>query len=964
LSDKRYSIDDILNEYAKPEYVDQRKKSAAADYELNELLKSYDVKEASSAADKLSESLEDIRGSLSHTDFLPNPVTPDVSDIKIQFTSEVLSSHAKKARPKPKPKSAEGEVKKLPEQPEPPKKSAEASAKGKASKTGLSFSEKFDLGVNYDNSRHKLSGERSFSDKFEMDDLYEDERKDKRTKERSSKISFTSTLRIGGTKSDPFEKYSSISEADSKSRGLTNEEESRGVYGISMSTYEKKPRNAEKSLDEILEEYSPPSDKRRNKAQSNNKGLTDFFIRKGDSEESGVPERTELLNGMMRMKKERLQAAPIERKSINDIDLHLDDKILPNTAPVEDTIYANEYDKLKALKERRSKKIKDFVLAGDEEETEEEASTAEAERVIDDFDDFEDAPSILNDIAQLKSSMAMRLLVLVFCLLSSLYVVLANDTELLPIMDMLDKREQVNIYLFVNTTIGLLAAFSSYTVISSGLSKLFSLNADCDTLAAASVVSSIAASMAVFADTGLIKLNHAHVYIPLAIAALTFNAYGKLLIINRTLRSFKFISGAGDKYAVVPVSDMEKAESFTRGALRDFPAVAAMKKTEFLTEFLKTAYSPDAADRFCRLFAPAVLGASLIAGVAGGLIYGLEYEKGGLYMGLSLFAGCIAICSGFSIMLNVNLPLSKASKTHAEAQGAILGYDCIEEFADVNCILADAKDLFPQGSVTLAAIKVFSDTRIDEAIVEAASLANQADSILKSMFYEIIGGKTELLNHVESYIYEDSMGLCGWINNKRVLLGSRELMDNHSIENLPSAEKEKEYIGDGIAVYLSISGELSAVFAVRMASSLEVKPALEELEKHGIYVVLRSVDSIVTINRLSDIFEVSPEYFKLLPFRIHPDYEEVTSYQSRTKATIACSGKFSVFSSLLLSCKHIRGTVSAGIWIQATSTALGFLIFMAMILTKSFSELSVSTVTMYSTIFLLILIGVQSIRKN
>jgi len=81
--------------------------------------------------------------------------------------------------------------------------------------------------------------------------------------------------------------------------------------------------------------------------------------------------------------------------------------------------------------------------------------------------------------------------------------------------------------------------------------------------------------------------------------------------------------------------------------------------------------------------------------------------------------------------------------------------------------------LFPQGMINLSAIKIFSDTRIDEAIVEAASLTNQAGSILKHMFYDIIAGKTEMLNPVESYIYEDSMGICGWINNKRVLLGNR-----------------------------------------------------------------------------------------------------------------------------------------------------------------------------------------------
>ncbi len=150
------------------------------------------------------------------------------------------------------------------------------------------------------------------------------------------------------------------------------------------------------------------------------------------------------------------------------------------------------------------------------------------------------------------------------------------------------------------------------------------------------------------------------------------------------------------------------------------------------------------------------------------------------------------------------------------------------------------------------------------------------------MFYDIIAGKTELLNPVESYIFEDSMGLCGWINNKRVLLGNRELMVNHSIEGMPPLTKEKEYTENGrTAVYLSISGELSAMFLVEITPTLEIIQALQDLQKNDVYIMIRSVDSIVSINRLSELFEISPEYLKLIPFRVHEQFNAVTSYQEK-----------------------------------------------------------------------------------
>ena len=91
---------------------------------------------------------------------------------------------------------------------------------------------------------------------------------------------------------------------------------------------------------------------------------------------SKVSGNTEIIENLIRIKKERGQRTavipPISRKSIADIDLNLDDKILPNTEPIPIDENASEMQKLRELKERRKKKISDFVLVGDEEDDDEE----------------------------------------------------------------------------------------------------------------------------------------------------------------------------------------------------------------------------------------------------------------------------------------------------------------------------------------------------------------------------------------------------------------------------------------------------------------------------------------------------------------------------------------------------------------------------------------------------------------
>lgn len=678
---------------------------------------------------------------------------------------------------------------------------------------------------------------------------------------------------------------------------------------------------------------------------------------------------TEIVNSLIRIKKERVSRtsllSPISRKSISDIDLNLDDKILPNTEQILISESNNEMEKLKALGERRNMKIRDFVLVGDEEENSAEEQAEEAsDSEINDFERFEDAPSIIHDIRQLKGSLLVRLFFLLITAFVSIYIMVANDFSF-PLPAMLSRVNEPTTYLFINTILGLLSAFVSYTVISCGLPKIFTFRSDSDTISALCIVSGIISTMVLLANPALVAAGVVNTFIPIGIISLVFNTIGKLLIVERTAKNFQYISGDYEHYALFTISDEEQASQFTRGTLSDFPVLASMRKTEFVTDFLRNSYSSDITDKFCRILAPIVLILAVVLAFVSSLIGGAVSQNDALCTAFSTFAGSISLSGCLAVMLVINLPLSRAAKKYSESSSAMLSYQSVEEFADTNSVLIDVAQLFPQGMVNLSAIKIFSDTRIDEAIVEAASLTNHAGSILKHMFYDIIAGKTELLNPVESYIYEDTMGLCGWINNKRILLGNRELMTNHSIEGMPTLEREKEYTENGkSAVYLSISGELSAMFIIEIKPNLEIRRSLKELEKNEIYVMLRSVDSVISINKLAEMFEISPEMLKLIPFRLHSNYDDVTTYVPRQSSSLVCMGRFSSFASLIIGSKRMRGTASLGVSIQVAAAIVGVIMAIALTLLSSFDQLSTTAFLLYNLAWAGITVILQAFRKT
>ena len=221
-----------------------------------------------------------------------------------------------------------------------------------------------------------------------------------------------------------------------------------------------------------------------------------------------------------------------------------------------------------------------------------------------------------------------------------------------------------------------------------------------------------------------------------------------------------------------------------------------------------------------------------------------------------------------------------------------------------------------------------------------------------------------MLYPVESYIFEDGLGLTGWIENKRVLLGNRKLMENHSIDGLPSLEKEKQYSKNGNAVvYLSISGIATTLFVVKAIPSLAVSGWLQELENENIITVIRTIDGFLSKEFISSLFGISPDSIKLLPFRYHKDYEKETEYSPRISSPMICSGHFPSFAMLIIGAKRLKYTANLGTAVQFGMSVLGGTLSLIMMIAGAFSQISPSVAICYNLIFLLISLLIPKFQK-
>lgn len=649
---------------------------------------------------------------------------------------------------------------------------------------------------------------------------------------------------------------------------------------------------------------------------------------------------------------------PVRRTSIKDVELGLENKLIEDTVEVvkHETASASAdeeyFSKSAQVSEQRRKKVEDFVLDGmsDDFEGSDEVTPKKVSYGQREFENYDDAPKILSDIMQVKSNLFLRLCVLLFTGLSSLLITIANDLEL-PVIKVFDRSVSPSAYLFSNTIMGLLALGVSYNIMTAGIKNIFTRKPDNDSIAAVGIFVSVIAGIATLFDPDSVREGFYHVYISAAIVGLIFNTLGKMMIVQRTEKNFRYIAGEFDRYAVKSV-DSSTAVNFGRGAVPINANMTAMRKTSFVENFIKNSYAPDVSDNFAKYSAPLILVVGLITGLLSFICdkhAGSMVEK--IYVALAAFSGTVTMCSSLSLILAVNLPINRATTKYLQYSSVILGYSAVEEYADANSILVEAAQLFPKESVDLVNLKLLSTDPLDECILMAASLVFRADSVLKTSFYRMLKGKLDMLYPVESYIFEDELGLSGWINNKRVLLGTRRHMEDHSIDGLPPVSKEAEYGKGNCILYLSISGVVSTMFVVKVTPSAAVSKWMRSLEREGIVTVVRNVDGFMTEAYLEKIFDLDHGSVKMLPFRYHKEYENEVGYKERESSSMLCSGNFPAFAMLMTGVKRIKSAAQLGIALQLGSVVLGAAICLISMILGTFSQITPTLVIVYHLVF-------------
>lgn len=594
---------------------------------------------------------------------------------------------------------------------------------------------------------------------------------------------------------------------------------------------------------------------------------------------------------------------------------------------------------------KRKEKTSEFRLEKPAENTEQEEYTPGLtnDEFTDEYRGRADIPAVKMDLV-LRGRSLMRKAALTSVLLVLMLVVLFSKnlgiTSISP-----DASPRANI--LITSALLLISVLINARSVFGGLGSALRLKPDLDTPAAVAVlVSCIHCCGLLFSGA---SPQSSGVFAAPAVVMLILGLFGKHCMIRRIADNFDLLCTDGEKNCVGLIKNERISAELSRGLAIGDADVCIDRKADIPAGFLSASFCEDKADISAQklsLFAPLV-----------GIIAGGVYMLGGygaFFDALCTFCAVTLATLPVTSLLSVNLYLKKECRTLRENGGILSSAAVAEDYSNAQVIALDAAELFPEGTVQLVNIKSSGTIALDRALLDAAGVSIAAGGPLANVFSSIIGNDKNLLPQVDTLIFEEKMGISGWVSGRRVLIGNRELMDYHGIW-VPDADIIRRYESSGIStVFLSDSGQLSAIFFLKYTADEDIASALRAAQDNGLAFSVRSVDPNVDLKLICRVFGLSEHAVRIMSPSSRQAYNAALNEEKTPLGELVHLFDAGSLSFAVSTCKKVHKRVSFFKFLQTLLVIVGALASIVFSLSPDFGALTAGHLLSLQGIWLVI----------
>lgn len=258
-------------------------------------------------------------------------------------------------------------------------------------------------------------------------------------------------------------------------------------------------------------------------------------------------------------------------------------------------------------------------------------------------------------------------------------------------------------------------------------------------------------------------------------------------------------------------------------------------------------------------------------------------------------------------------------------QGAcISGREALERIGSSDGFVLDARDVFA-GEVSRFRKSAISQIAQTDSAVFAALLLREAGSVLAPCFDDFLEQMNITLPPVENLLYEERQGYSAWVLDRKILVGNRQMLLNHSI-SVPSKEQEKAYGKGRYVMYVVIDGEITATFLVNYKVLSSLRKYSRDFNKTGLVLMLSSKEAFLDEEIVAAKFSLDASSVKVLSSRASAVMEKYNSLENQSPTGLICSRKKRSIMHLIMGCYNSNACDRFILTMMLLGQLLGFIL--------------------------------------
>ena len=323
----------------------------------------------------------------------------------------------------------------------------------------------------------------------------------------------------------------------------------------------------------------------------------------------------------------------------------------------------------------------------------------------------------------------------------------------------------------------------------------------------------------------------------------------------------------------------------------------------------------------------------------------LAFVRHGLSMGIQILSTTLLVAVPASFFVSLTRPMAILERRLHRVGTVLCGWRGIQGLKGRCAFPLTDSDLFSNGASKMNGVKFYGDRDPETVISYAAALMRVNGGSLAPLFEQLLVSRNGLVREAENVRFYGNGGIGGEVCEEPVLMGTLEFLKEMGVE-VPDGVMVKQ------AVYVSIDGELSGLFAVAYARTKNTLKGVSAICGYRkLTPIVMSEDFMLTPAFLKEKFGVRTLRVVLPERQLRDELMTKRPAQDAQALALMTQEGLAPAAYAVTGARALRTSWKFGMVIHTLGGILGMLIMAALAITGSVELLTPMNILLYQLIW-------------